>query len=92
MSLRLIQSTVVVAAHRFNPSIVRDHWLIQHGIVGTADEIEPGYVITDVVVQIAVREFACSSRRESKPNFSNRLSRKELGQLYVRCPTHHTKA
>ena len=57
MSLDLVSSTIVIAAHHFNPSIVRDHWLIEHGILDAAEDLQEGYVFTDMLVQLRSRRF-----------------------------------
>jgi len=56
MSLQLVNATAVIAARQFNPSIVRDHWLIQNGII-EPDDLQPGCVFTDMLVQLRSRRF-----------------------------------
>ena len=48
MSLKLANPTVVIVARQFNPSIIRDHWLIKNEIIGESD-IGMGSVFTDVL-------------------------------------------
>ncbi|MEQ9588028.1 MAG: hypothetical protein RJS97_08750 [Parvibaculaceae bacterium] len=51
-----MNATAVIVARQFNPSIVRDNWLIQHGII-EADDLQPGCVFTDMLVQLRSRQF-----------------------------------
>jgi len=56
MSLELVNSTVVIVAKQFNPSITRDHWLIENGIL-RPEEFRNGCVFTDVMVQVRSDRF-----------------------------------
>ena len=57
MSVELVSSAVVVIAKRFNPSIVRDSWMIEHGIIKSAEEIQPGYLFSEMMVQFSAPWF-----------------------------------
>ncbi|MHB1034129.1 MAG: hypothetical protein ACYC35_07070 [Pirellulales bacterium] len=56
MAVQLATSSVVVAAHHFNPSVTGQHWLLTNGIV-LEEELQVGAVFTDVVVQVPTRDF-----------------------------------
>jgi hypothetical protein len=56
MPLMLVDENVVVAAGVFNPSVVGQHWLVKHEIVGE-EEFEQGCVFTDVLVQVQTKAF-----------------------------------
>jgi len=56
MSLDLVNSTVVIAAGQFNPSIIREYWLIENGIMQPED-FRSGCVFTDMMVQVKSRQF-----------------------------------
>jgi hypothetical protein len=56
MALRLVNSSVVVVAHNFNPSVTNQVWLTDHDIVHR-DEYQPGAVFTDMFVQVPARGF-----------------------------------
>src|SRR5579875_3202168 len=49
-------STVVVVAQQFNPSVISQLWLVQHGLLGE-DEFQPGCIFTDMFVQVRSRQF-----------------------------------
>lgn len=56
MSIQLIASNVVIAAQRFNPSVVSQMWLVKNGLA-TEDDFRQGYVFTDSVVQLQASSF-----------------------------------
>lgn len=56
MSLELANSTVVIAARQFNPTITREYWLVRHGVLGP-EEVQQGSVFTDVIVQVNSPRF-----------------------------------
>lgn len=56
MTLELANSSAVVAAHQFNPSIVNQLWLVNHGLL-QEDDFRAGCVFTDMLVQVQSREF-----------------------------------
>src|SRR5262249_6224237 len=49
-------SAAVVAASRFNVTAARQHWLVQHGIIGEDDLLE-GALFSDTVVQAPTSRF-----------------------------------
>jgi len=56
MAIKCIGSNVVIAAKQFNPSILSQLWLVKHQIIAE-NEFEPNLVITDVMVQVATKQF-----------------------------------
>jgi len=56
MRLELVNATTVLVAQQFNPTIVRDHWLIKHGLVAE-DDFEGGCTYTDAFVNVQSKEF-----------------------------------
>ncbi len=57
MSFELAASSVVIVAQQFNPSVMGQLWLVRHEILGE-DDLRPGSVFTDVMVQVNAREFS----------------------------------
>lgn len=57
MSVNCINAACVVVANHFNPSIFRDHWLVEQGILDGTEELEPGCIYTDMMVQLQSRNF-----------------------------------
>jgi hypothetical protein len=54
MTPNLIQANAVVAAHQFNPSVVSQLWLVDHGIVLREEfEAGKGSVFSDMMVNVA---------------------------------------
>ncbi len=56
MNLLRVGNAAVLAANQFNPSVAGQHWLVNNGIV-SLDDLEPGCVFTDVLVQVNSRAF-----------------------------------
>lgn len=51
-----VGSNVVVVAQQFNPSVVNQLWLIRHGLMAE-EELEPGSIFVDGLVQVRTRRF-----------------------------------
>jgi hypothetical protein len=51
-----IGSNVVVVAQHFNPSVVNHLWLVRHGLMAE-EELEPGSIFVDGLVQVCTRRF-----------------------------------
>jgi hypothetical protein len=49
-------SVAVVVAHQFNPSIVRESWLLRHGILEEGN-LQEGSIFTDMLVQVRSLQF-----------------------------------
>lgn len=56
MRLNLVNSTTVIVARQFNPSIVRDRWLVNNGLLAPED-FEEGCAFTDAFANVVAREF-----------------------------------
>ena len=56
MPLELVASNSVIVAHQFNPSIVKDLWLVRHSVLEEGD-FRPGCVYTDVVARVFTANF-----------------------------------
>lgn len=56
MTVRLVNSSAVVVAHHFNPSITSQIWLVDNGIL-LREEFESGSVFTDMFAQAQTRRF-----------------------------------
>lgn len=56
MNLELVNATIVIVAQQFNPSIIRDHWLIKHCLV-KEDEFLEGCVFTDAFSNVQSQKF-----------------------------------
>jgi hypothetical protein len=56
MKPTLAQFNIVVAANRFNPSVFRESWLIERGLLKAAD-LQPGFVFAENVVNLSTHEF-----------------------------------
>jgi len=56
MSLRLVDSNVVIVAHQFNPSIMGQAWLVNNGILALQD-FGQGCIFTDVIVNVVSSRF-----------------------------------
>lgn len=56
MSVDLVSATVVIVARQFNPSIVRDLWLVNNQLL-RSDDFEQGCVYTDAFANVQSREF-----------------------------------
>lgn len=56
MSVALVSSTVVIAARQFNPSIVRDRWLVNNQLLDP-DDLQEGCAFTDAFSNVLSREF-----------------------------------
>ncbi|MSR56128.1 MAG: hypothetical protein EXS05_00405 [Planctomycetaceae bacterium] len=52
----LVETTVVIAARHFNPTVFGQIWLAKHGIVAE-DEFEPSCLFSEPLVNVASREF-----------------------------------
>ena len=50
------RANVVIVAHRFNPSIITQLWLVKNNIL-QEDEFEEGCIVTPVLSQIRSRKF-----------------------------------
>lgn len=56
MTHSLAGSSVVLVAHRFNPSITTPLWLVRNEVLSEGDFL-PGCVYTDLLVQVMARSF-----------------------------------
>jgi hypothetical protein len=58
MTPNLIHANAIVAAHQFNPSVVSQLWLVDHGIM-LREELEAGKgsVFSDMMVSVASQKF-----------------------------------
>lgn len=53
---RIINSSIVVSANQFNPSVIRESWLIRSGVLAP-DTLQQGCIFTDVLVNVATESF-----------------------------------
>ena len=56
MNLEQISSNTVIVANQFNPSILREHWLIKND-VWDEDELQTDCIFTDMLVQVKAKLF-----------------------------------
>jgi len=56
MKHTLAQFNVVLAANRFNPSVFRESWLTERGLL-RRDDLQPGFVFAENVVSLSTPEF-----------------------------------
>ncbi len=52
----LVESSVVVVAQNFNPSVTSQLWLVRNGVV--EGDFLPGCIFTDLLVQVRTRRFS----------------------------------
>lgn len=64
MALRLVNSSAVVVAQHFNPSVTGQYWLIQNKIV-LPQELQVGAIFSDMIVQVPTRDFHLLITQES---------------------------
>ena len=56
MEMTLVDGSVVLVAHQFNPAIIDKHWLIKHGIV-TEDDILSGGIYIPHLSRMNTKDF-----------------------------------
>jgi hypothetical protein len=56
MHTQLANSNVVITAEQFNPSIVREMWLVRTGLVNEGEFVE-GCVFADTIAHVRTQEF-----------------------------------
>ena len=93
MTLRLLNSSAVIVAQHFNPSVVGQLWLVKNELVAESD-FRPGCVFTDFMVQVQSRQFAlmltmeqCQFSPQTAPEEEQDLAIEKLGK-FVRVLPH----
>jgi hypothetical protein len=58
MNIINIDKTIVILAQYFNPSVFRDHWLLEQGIISNPGDLLENSVFSAQLVQVFSKEFS----------------------------------